>query len=68
MKNPTYENAIKKLEEITQKLENSELPLEESIKLFEEGTKLVGLCSSYLDKAEQKITQLSQLECAEDAE
>ena len=36
----TYESAVKRLEEIVAALENKETPLDESVKLFEEGTKL----------------------------
>ena len=44
--------------EVTEKLENGSVPLEESMKLFEEGTKLVNFCNSKLNAAEQKFTQL----------
>lgn len=54
----SYEQAMKRLEEITVLMENGAISLDESIKLFEEGTKLSALCNDYLDKAEQKITQL----------
>lgn len=58
MKELTYEQAYKRLEEIVEKLENGSVPLEESMKLFEEGTKLANLCNSKLNAAEQKFTQL----------
>lgn len=58
MKELTYEQAYKRLEEIVEKLENGSVPLEESIKLFEEGTKLANFCNSKLNAAEQKFTQL----------
>lgn len=54
----TYEQAIKELENIVLKLENSEVSLEESISLFEKGTELVKICNSKLNTAEQKFTQL----------
>ena len=41
-----------------EKLENGSVPLEESMKLFEEGTKLANFCNSKLNAAEQKFTQL----------
>ena len=44
------------------KLENGEESLEESLKLFEKGTKLASSCYQTLEKAEQKITELSKLE------
>ena len=58
MKELTYEQAYKRLEEIVEKLENDSVPLEESMKLFEEGTKLANFCNSKLNAAEQKFTQL----------
>ena len=58
MKELTYEQAYKRLEEIVDKLENGSVPLEESMKLFEEGTKLANFCNSKLNTAEQKFTQL----------
>ena len=51
-----YEDAVKELDEIVSKLENGTVSLDESIKLFEKGTKLAGNCSHKLKKAEQKIT------------
>lgn len=57
-----YEQSVSRLEEIVELLENGELPLEESMKLFEEGTKLSAECYSMLSKAEQKITQISDIE------
>ena len=58
MKELTYEQAYKRLGEIVEKLENGSVPLEESMKLFEEGTKLANFCNSKLNAAEQKFTQL----------
>ena len=54
----TYEKAFNRLEEIVEKLENGSVPLEESMKLFEEGTKLANFCNTKLNDAEQKFTQL----------
>ena len=53
-----FEDAMKRLEEIVQKLEDGELPLEESLKVFEEGIELVRACSSKLEEAEKKVTLL----------
>ena len=55
-----YEDAIKELDEIVNKLENGTESLHKSIKLFEKGTKLAGICSEKLKKAEQKITMLTK--------
>ncbi len=57
-----YEQAVKRLEEIVEGLESGELPLEESMRLFEEGTKLSTDCYELLKNAEQKITDISELE------
>ncbi len=62
MKKQTYEDAIKRIEEIVSALEDGSKPLEETLKLFEEGSKLVTFCNSALDKAEQKLIELSDLE------
>lgn len=67
MKKQTYEESMKTLEDIVAKLENGDVPLDESLKLFEEGTKLAAFCSKALDTAEQKILSFSQAE-AEAAE
>lgn len=56
----TYENAIKRLEEIVALLEKNEVTLDESMKLFEEGTKLTAFCTKKLKEAEQKITELTK--------
>ena len=53
-----FENAIKELEQIVGQLEDSELPLDDALKLFERGIKLSQLCSTKLDDAEQKVEQL----------
>lgn len=41
-------------------LEKGDLPLEESIKLFEEGTALIASCTKMLDEAEQKVVKLKK--------
>ena len=53
-----FETSLKKLEKIVSDLENGELPLEESIKTFEEGVKLTKHCQNLLSKAEIKIQKL----------
>lgn len=54
-----YEKAVARLEEITDRLENGNLPLEEMIKLYEEGTALAAKCAKVLDAAQLKITELT---------
>lgn len=55
---PSFEAALKQLEEIVQKLEKGELALEESLKLYEEGIRLSRICHTKLDEAEGRIEQL----------
>ena len=50
----SFEQALGRLDEIVRHLEKGDLPLSESLSLFEEGTKLLGSCSKMLDEAEQK--------------
>ncbi|MFH1033619.1 MAG: exodeoxyribonuclease VII small subunit [Pseudomonadota bacterium] len=53
-----FEQSLKRLEEIVDKLEDEELELEEAIALFEEGVKLAEACGQRLDAAEKKVTLL----------
>ena len=54
----TFEKAITRLEQIVGILEGGQCTLDESLKLFEEGTKLTAYCSQSLKQAEQKIVKL----------
>ena len=60
MPKTTFEQSMKKLEQIVQKLESGDLPLEEAMQKFEEGIKLSRLCSEKLDETEKKVTLLLQ--------
>ena len=53
-----FESSLEKLEEIVAELESGDLPLEKSIKAFEEGIKLTRHCQNLLSKAELKIQKL----------
>src|SRR5271165_494704 len=55
---PSFETAIKRLNEIVQILERGDLPLEESLRLFEEGVKLSRTSQQRLDSAEKRVEQL----------
>ena len=55
---PTFEAALLKLDEIVQKLEKGDLPLEQSLVLYEEGVRLSRLCHAKLEEAEGKIELL----------
>lgn len=50
-----FETSLARLDEIVQELEKGELPLEQSLKLFEEGVKLARVCSTRLEEAERKV-------------
>ena len=52
---PTFEDSLKKLESIVDQLEKGDLPLEDSIKLFEEGVSLSAVCKQELEAAEGKV-------------
>ncbi|MBR6784556.1 MAG: exodeoxyribonuclease VII small subunit [Clostridia bacterium] len=54
----TIEQALARLEQIVKALEGGNVPLEDLIKLFDEGTSLVKLCTERLDKAEEKVKLL----------
>ncbi len=54
----TFEEAIKKLEETIDKMEQKELTLEEMLNCFQEGIKLTRHCKNILNHAEQKIEML----------
>ena len=53
-----FEEKLKRLNEIVSLIENEDLPLDESIKLYEEGTELISLLSKELEKAEAKIEKV----------
>lgn len=50
-----FEQALNRLEKIVEKLEKGDIPLEESLALFEEGMKISRFCSGKLDEAERRI-------------
>ena len=50
-----FETVLARLEEIVQELEQGDLPLEQSLKLFEEGIKLSRICNTRLEEAERKV-------------
>lgn len=52
----TYEKAMIRLEKIVSLLEKNDVSLDDSIKLFEEGTRLTAFCSEKLKNAKAKIT------------
>ena len=57
--NMTFEEKLTKLTQIVEQLESgNELPLEESLKLFEEGVGLVSSCREMLENAEQRVENI----------
>ncbi|MBP7689493.1 MAG: exodeoxyribonuclease VII small subunit [Thermoflexales bacterium] len=56
----TFEQAFAELEESVRALERGELPLEESLVLFERGQQLAAYCGKLLDNAELKIEQIEE--------
>lgn len=61
MNEHTYESAMKRLQEIVKALEGGGLPLDTSVKLFEEGAVLAKFCNDELKNAEQKIIALQDI-------
>ncbi|MDZ4678641.1 MAG: exodeoxyribonuclease VII small subunit [Oligoflexia bacterium] len=53
-----FEKNLKRLEEIVHKLEDGQLPLEESLKLFEEGVKISRTCNQKLTEADKRVKLL----------
>lgn len=54
----TFEESLKRLEEIVRRMEQGNVPLEESLQLFEEGAALARACGAMLDEAELKVVKL----------
>ena len=51
----SFEESLKQLEAIIGKLEKGDLPLEESVRLFEEGVRLSNVCKTEIESAEGKV-------------
>ena len=62
---PTFQEALKRIEEIVRSLDDGTAELDRSLELYEEGIGLVRLCSSMLDNAEKKIKILQSGEGGE---
>ena len=54
----TFEQNMARLEQIVRTMERGDVPLEESLKLFQEGTELVGACGKLLDEAQLQIQKV----------
>ena len=57
-KSKTFEESMSRLEQIVRAMERGDVPLEESLKLFQEGTELVQTCTKLLDDAQLKIKKV----------
>ena len=58
MADKTFEENMTRLEEIVTRLEKGDVPLSQSLSLFEEGTRLAAACRKELDQAEQQVVRL----------
>ena len=58
MADKTFEENMTRLEEIVTRLEKGDVPLSQSLSLFEEGTRLAAACRAELDQAEQQVVRL----------
>ena len=56
--NMTFEQNMQRLEQIVRAMERGDVPLEESLKLFQEGTALVEKCGKLLDEAELQVKKI----------
>lgn len=57
-KNKTFEASMARLEQIVRAMERGDVALEESLKLFQEGTELVRNCQKILDEAQLQVTKI----------
>ncbi len=65
---PSFEVAFSSLQQIITQLENTELPLEEALKLYEEGKRLSDICSQLLETAQLRVETLSSTSAITDEE
>ena len=56
--NNTFESQLMRLEQIVRAMEKGDVPLDEALKLFQEGTELVRSCGKLLDEAELQVKQV----------
>jgi len=57
-KKPTFEESLKKLETLVKKLEEGDLSLDQSLKVFEEGVQMANFCEKSLNEAQGKVEKL----------
>ena len=56
--NMTFEQNMQRLEQIVRALERGDAPLEESLKLFQEGTERIRICGKLLDEAQLQVEEI----------
>ncbi|QEY25256.1 exodeoxyribonuclease VII small subunit [Neisseria zalophi] len=61
----SFEDALKRLETLTQAMQSSEMPLEEALAAYQEGNELVKYCQAKLAEVEQKLQVLDAEELKE---
>lgn len=61
-KNDDFEKNLSRLEEISSRLSNEDISLDEASKLYEEGIKLSNQCKKYIDEKELIITQVNKVD------
>lgn len=63
---PSFEQSLQHLEKLVERLEQGQLPLQESIDLFREGVQTARQCHTFLSDAQQVVEQLEQQEAADE--
>lgn len=58
----TLETAFEELDALLSRMEDKDLPLEESFKLYQEGVKLIKFCNGTIDKIEKKVIEIQGVE------
>lgn len=59
MNNRSFEENMSRLEQIVRSMERGDVPLEESLNLFREGTELIRLCGKLLDDAQLQVSKIT---------
>lgn len=57
--NATFEQNMQRLEQIVRTMERGDVALDESLKLFQEGTELVRACEKLLDEAQMQVSKIT---------
>ena len=65
---PNFEESIKQLKEIVERIEQGQIPLQDSLEQYEKGMALINHCRGVLQKAEKRIEKISAQDEAEEAD